>query len=127
MTPRQAIQVDALGRPMGEYREDSPVTLGALGAQTIQRFSIIHHDEPSQMFFIEFRETAPYDWCGRLLYPLTAYAYCPKAMVAEGTDFKGIDWHGEMHYVVTFPTYALAVQAEREVIATAMQNGELHA
>lgn len=126
MTARQMVQVDALGRPMGEYREDSPVGLGALGAQTIQRFSIIHHDEASQRFFVEFRETAPDGWCGRLLYPLAGGLFCPRAMEADTTDIAKVRWNERDHYVLSFPSYALAVEAEREVISTLMLQGDLH-
>ena len=122
---RQMIQVDALGRPMGEYREDSPVRLAGLGRQTIERFSVIHHDEPSQRFFVEFRETAPEGWCGRLLYPLAGTIYCPRAVEADDTDHTCIEWGGQKHHVLSFPTYARAIEAEREVIATAMAQGEL--
>lgn len=123
---RQMIQVDALGRPMAEYSESAPINLAELGAQAIQRFSIIHHDEGAQRFFVEFRETAPDGWCGRLLYPLAADMYCPRAMLAETTNMVGIDWNGQRHYVVAFPSYALAVEAEREVISSLMLRGELH-
>lgn len=123
---RQMIRVDALGRPMGEYREDSPVALSVLGDQSIARFSIIHHHEKSQRFYIEFMERAPRRLTGHRATGAHVRDLCP-AHDAE-SETAWID-HGPMcdaEPVASFASYAAAVAAERAMIATLMMRGELH-
>lgn len=120
----QRIQVDALGRPLCEYREDAAITLDGLGAQTIQRFSVIHHDEASQRFYVEFRETAP-KRVGSHMTPAHCETMCPALWASDGLP-ACVDVGGGQMTMATWPTYALAVAAERAIIAYLMDHGGIH-
>ena len=118
MTSIQEIKVDALGRPVCAYDEKDPVSLRVLGRQTIERFSIIHHDGDLQKFYIVFDRASPYR-AGRLA---RFKDFEDRAVTVPGpySRTEDADMPGPL-----FDTYAGAVAAERALLSAMMARGEI--
>lgn len=110
---KQSLMIDALGRVMGERRDDSPIPMNTFGAEKVTRFSEVLFDEAAQMWYVEFRDGAPEKYRGQELTGDLVHRF-----------FGHIDEDacGRVH----FPEYASAVQVERAVLAGMMKAGEFN-
>lgn len=112
----QEIKVDVFGRPIAAYIETAPVNLRVLGAQRIERFTQILHDEQEQKFTIMFDKTAPEKMRG------TSAFLC---------DFDDRDVEIPVTYTLTrnelvlFDSYADAVKAEQALLSAMLRTGEV--
>lgn len=119
---QQAIMIDALGRIVGEHREDNKVDMSTFGRQHITRFSEVVFNDYAQRWYVSFRSGAPREYWG-------------KAMSVELVEQAGVPaglWYAERIpapdtpvgvAVPTFERYSDAVTAERLVLRWMMSTG----
>ncbi len=121
MPHEQKVMIDALGRMVGEYKDDNPVDFGKFGDQHIVRFSEVLHDQKHQKFYVMYREGAPEMYHGKALTSsdCTASGY---GLPALSTTLRESDYPYQC--TALFNTYGDAVKAEQAVLKWMMLHGD---
>lgn len=113
----QEIKVDVFGRPIAAYIETAPVNLRVLGAQRIERFTQILHDEDEQRFYILFDKAAPYR-AGR---SATYLSFNRRDVVIPVNHTPS----REDPNLPMFDSYADAIKAEQALLSAMLRTGEV--
>lgn len=122
----QHIMVDTFGRVVSAYADDNTVDLSALGRQSIKRFSEVLHDEERQLFFVQYRDTAPEALRDSHLTLGQYFAATQDEEPSVRLSRRLRDWAGRSeHDTAFFVTYKMAVEGEQAVLRHLMIEGDM--
>jgi hypothetical protein len=122
----QRVMIDLFGRPVSAYTDTNPIDLSKMGRQSIVRFSEVLFDETLQLFYVEYRDSAPARYRGKRLTFGQYFAATETAPPGEAASTRVRGWAGvNAMSAALFPTYKDAIYGEQAVLALMMNEGIL--